>query len=66
MVFLEYQACPFTRGGKGWLFGSWVVFQETSPEGGVELTIAKIAALNAAGRPAHALTTCDKSRLSLP
>ncbi len=40
IVFLEYQAYPFTRRAKGWLFGRWVVVQETSPDQCVELALA--------------------------
>jgi len=29
MLFLEAQVCPFTQVRNGWLFGRWVVFQET-------------------------------------
>ena len=61
MVFLEYQACPFTREGKGWLFGRWVVFQETSPERWAELTMARMAARSGKESRGQALTTWDSS-----
>jgi hypothetical protein len=62
LVFLEQRACPFTRGDKGWLFGRWI----DSHWPPVELTIARIAALNAAGNLAHVLTTRARSCPSLP
>jgi hypothetical protein len=61
MVFLEYQACPFNRGGMGWLFGSWMVFQETS-RSLAEAIIARTARRNGSlNRAQESMTRCKSA-----